>query len=248
VREELWKVLRNTRAASRSLRLYATSGVLQKLYAELAATVGLEIDEQVDVWERTLVAVDVVAPQRVLLRVATLLHAIGHPPARTRDLRGNWRYTGHERWAARKADDMMRRLKTSNADRERVVSLVAHQADLFPPDAPAAGVRRWLLHITPELVYDLFRLRIALWRAAPVARGAADLVERWRHAHAVLLQRPVLSVAGLAINGNDLRELGIPPGPDYGRILSDLLQQVIEEPELNTPEQLLALVRAGEVS
>ena len=248
VREEMWKVLRNTRAASRSLHLYATSGVLQSLYPELAATVGLETDDHVDVWERTLRAVDAIAPQRVLLRVSALLHAIGHPPARTRDLRGNWRYTGHERWAARKTEDVMRRLKTSNADRERVVSLVQHQTDLFPPDAPDAGVRRWLLHISPELVYDLFRLRIALWRAAPVARGAADLVERWRHAHAILLQHPVLSVAGLAIDGNDLRALGIPPGPEYGRILSALLERVVEEPRLNASERLLELVRTGEVS
>jgi tRNA nucleotidyltransferase/poly(A) polymerase len=248
VREELWKVLRNTRAAARALHLYSASGVLQKLFPELAATVGLEIDDHVVVWERTLRAVDAVAPRRVLLRVAALFHAIGHPPARTRDLRGNWRYTGHEQWAARKAEAVMRRLKASNADRERVVSLVRHQADLFPPDAPHAGVRRWLLHITPELVYDLFRLRIALWRAAPVARGELDLVERWRHAHAILLEHPVLSVAGLAIDGNDLRELGIPPGPEYGRILGDLLERVVEEPRLNTPEQLLDLVRTGEVS
>src|SRR5690606_1132151 len=100
-----------------------------------------------DLWTVTLGAVDSVPPHRVTLRLAALLHAVGMPPARTRDLRGGWRYTGHEVLGARKAEDVMRRLKSSNADTERVTRLVRHQADLFPPDAPAAGVRRWLRDI-----------------------------------------------------------------------------------------------------
>src|SRR5690606_1877888 len=102
-----------------------------------------------------------------------LLHGIGYPVARTRGLRGEWRFTGHEAFGARKAEDVMRRLKASNADTDRVVTLVRRQSDLFPPDAPDAVVRRWLLHVPPELVNDLFRLRIALWRADPVPRGDA---------------------------------------------------------------------------
>ncbi len=247
VREELWKVLAKTRVASRTLRLYQESGVAAQLFPELAALPGIEIEGR-DAWDRTLAAVDTVPPHRVLLRVAALLHATGVPAARTRDLSGGWRTTGHERWAARKADAVLRRLKSSNADRERVVDLVAHQADLFPPDAPSAGVRRWLLHVPPALVRDLFRLRIALWRAAPVPGGAADLVARWRHAHAVLLEHPALAVTDLAVDGNDLRDLGLPPGPEYGRILEALLQRVIDDPALNDRDRLLAILRGGEVS
>ena len=247
VREELWKVLAKTRIASRGLRLYADSGVLHKLLPELAATIGIEIGGT-DLWTLALAAVDAAAQRRVLVRVAVLLHGIGHPPARMRDLRGNWRYTGHERWAARKADDVMRRLKASNAERERIVALVGRQASLFPPDSPPAGVRRWLLHVPPPLVRDLFRVRIALWRASPVPGGNQDLTARWRSVHAVMLEQPVLSVAQLAVGGNDLRDLGIEPGPAYRRILEALLQRVIEQPELNERDRLLDLVRRGEVS
>lgn len=246
VREELWKVLALTHVASRTLQLYEKSGALAKLFPEVQATVGLELGTG-DVWELTMRAVDAVSRRNVLVRVAALLHATGYPAARTRDLRGGWRYTGHERWASHRADAILRRLRSSNADRERVVALVGFQSDLFPPDSPDSGIRRWLLHVPPQYVHDLFRLRIALCRAQPGERTGADLVERWRRVHAVLLSHPVLGVSGLAIGGRELKELGIAPGPAYGRILDGLLVRVIEDPSLNTRDQLIAIVREEEI-
>jgi tRNA nucleotidyltransferase/poly(A) polymerase len=243
VREELWKVLSKTRAASTTLRLYADAGVLSQLFPELAATVGIDVAGARDAWDISLAGVDAIPPRRTLLRVAALLHALGYPGARARDLRGGWRYTGHEAIGARHAEAVMRRLKASNVDIERVTELVRKQSDLFPPDAPPAGVRRWFLHVPPALVNDFFRLRIALWRAWPVAGGDRDLLERWRKAHAERLRHPILTLSGLAIDGHDLRDLGIEPGPRYSRILQHLLDCVIQQPALNTREQLLALVR-----
>ena len=43
--------------------------------------------------------------------------------------------------------------------------------------------------------------------------------------------------------GADLIELGMKPGPDMGRILKELLNRVLDAPELNTREQLLAIVK-----
>jgi hypothetical protein len=195
------------------------------------------------VWELSLRAVDALAVSRPLLRMAALLHAVGMPAARTRDLRGGWRYTGHESIGARKAEEIMRRLKSANVDTEWVVELVAKQSLLPPPDAPAAGLRRWLLTVPPRLVRDLYRLRIAFWRARPVEKGDRDLIERWRRIHAVLLTHPVIDTSGLAIGGQDLIELGLKPGPRLGEILRVLLDRVIEDPSLNSREQLLALAR-----
>ena len=244
VREELYKVLTRTPHASAALKLYYTSGVLEVLYPELFAVARMSddaADPQDNYWARTLAAVDAVPTSRLRLRLAALLHALGVPAARTRDLRGGWRYVGHEQFGARKAQEVLQRLKASNADIERVATLVAKQSDLFPPDAPAGGIRRWLTHVPPDLVYDLFRLRIALWRAYPAERGDADLRARWSAARRVLATQPALNVTDLAIDGGDLKLLGLQPGPRYGEILRALLDRVIDNPELNDRDTLTKL-------
>ena len=245
VRDELWKVFTKTQRASAALKLYQSTGALRVLYPELEALVGLDQGpgHPLDAWSESLAAVDAVRKHRPLLRMTALVHKIGMPLARAPDLRGGVRYTGHEIDGARMAEALMQRLKASNADTERVAELVRKQSDLFPPDAPPAGIRRWLLHVPPRLVYDLFRLRFALWRAHPVPGGMEDLRERWRKVHSVLLQHPVLETGGLAIDGADLKRLGFTPGPRFGEILRGLLDRVIEEPDLNTRETLLDIAK-----
>ena len=242
VREELWKVMTKTARPSTSLQLYAKSGVLRVLYPELADV----IDVAPDAWARAVAAVDVLPRSRPVLRVAALLHPIGMPAARTRDLRGGWRFTGHPVAAARRVEELMRRLRASNADTERVRRLVLHQEDFFPPDSPAPGIRRWLRDVGPDLVPDLLRLRIALERADAALAGrpiAADVIERVRLARRVIASRPPLAIGALAIRGEDLAELGISRGPRYGEILRALLDEVIERPELNEREALMRRVR-----
>jgi tRNA nucleotidyltransferase/poly(A) polymerase len=241
VREELMKVLARTPRASAALALYADASAMERLYPELhalAATAELK-----HAWLRTLRAVDTLPVTRPALRLAALLHAVGMPAARARDLKGGFRYTGHERAGAALAGELLRRLKASNATIEHVTALVLRQSDLFPPDSPDAVVRRWLLHVPPHLVNDLFRLRIALWRAEPLPGGDTDLAARWRHVHTVLAQRPPLSTHDLAIDGRDLKAIGLEPGPRFGEILLALLDRVIDEPALNRRDTLLAMAR-----
>ncbi|HWV56799.1 MAG TPA: hypothetical protein VNZ57_04950, partial [Longimicrobiales bacterium] len=247
VREELWKVLTNIRNASAALSLYAASGALAVLYPELDKLVGLERGggHPHDAWTESVFAVDAVSPARPLLRVACWLHAVGMPAARTRDLRGGWRFTGHEVLGARLAEAIMRRLKASNADTERVTRLVRLQSELFPPDAGGSVVRRWIHHVGEDLVYDLLRMRFALWRAAATDPDARpdDLLQRAAMVRRILQQHPPLRVGDLALDGNDLRALGLAPGPRYGEILRDLLDRVLAEPGLNNREALEEIVR-----
>jgi tRNA nucleotidyltransferase (CCA-adding enzyme) len=243
VREELFKTLGQVVRASRSLGLYRASGALAVLYPELDPLAGEPPGTEPSAWDVSLAAVDAISRTRPVLRVAALLHAVGKPPARTRDLRGGWRYTGHEVLGARKAEDVMRRLKASNAEIERVTRLVRHQPEIFSPEAPDAGVRRWLRHVGPDLVRDLFRLRFALWRAAPDGERPDDLLERWGMVRRVLRDRPPLTVAALAIGGEDLKALGLRPGPRFGEILEALLERVTEDPSLNRRPALLDVVR-----
>jgi tRNA nucleotidyltransferase (CCA-adding enzyme) len=51
-----------------------------------------------------------------------------------------------------------------------------------------------------------------------------------------------LTRADLAISGSDLQALGA-KGPQVGQVLATLLNQVLEEPALNTRERLLERAR-----
>ncbi|NJD11559.1 MAG: polynucleotide adenylyltransferase [Gemmatimonadetes bacterium] len=244
VREELFKILGKTPHASASLKLYAAAGALRHWYAELQEIVGLEaapVAAPAGVWARTLTAIDTLPVTRPIVRLAALLHAVGMPAARTSDLRGGWRYPGHEAIAAGKAEVLLRRLKCSNADIERVTRLIALQNDLFPPDAPPAVVRRWLAHVTPAYLPDLFRLRAALARAH--GEHGRDLAERCRTARRIGRGRPPLTLQDLAVNGGDLKALGLAPGPVFGEVLRALHERVLDDPNLNERERLLRIVR-----
>ncbi|HEX9106509.1 MAG TPA: CCA tRNA nucleotidyltransferase, partial [Longimicrobiales bacterium] len=244
VREELVKVLSKTACASAALSLYAASGVLAVLYPELDALVGIGASDVDDAWARSLRAVDALPATRPLLRTAALLHALGMPAARTRDLRGGWRFTGHEQRGGAMAEEIAHRLRFSNAEVERIGRLVRHQADLFPPDARSPIVRRWMRALGPDLLNDLWRLRFALWQAdAGGTTTPGDLIERWHMARAVRRQGAPLSVAELAIGGAELKELGLNPGPRFGELLRVLLERVLDDPALNTRERLLQLAR-----
>ena len=59
----------------------------------------------------------------------------------------------------------------------------------------------------------------------------------------VIAKKECFTLADLAINGNDLIEIGIPAGTEIGEILNDILSDVIDEKIENTKEILLVEVK-----
>jgi hypothetical protein len=57
-------------------------------------------------------------------------------------------------------------------------------------------------------------------------------------------QKTPLGLKDLAINGDDLQRLGIPPGRRLGEILQTLLDHVLNDPTQNSRVRLLALAQA----
>jgi tRNA nucleotidyltransferase (CCA-adding enzyme) len=241
VREELLKVL-ELRRPSAALRLYREAGVLAALYPELEACVGLPEGRGAgDVWEHLLATADAVRPHRRTLRLAALLHDIGRPPT---DDGSGAPDPRHAPVGGAMAREILRRLKSSNADTDVVSHLVAQHSPLPAADAPDPELRRWVRVVGREHLPDLFRLRFADSRA----RGgghAERLRTLWRRSRALLREQVPLAVGDLAISGAELRLLGLPPGPIYGEILRELLERVTEEPALNQRETLIEMVRTG---
>jgi hypothetical protein len=57
----------------------------------------------------------------------------------------------------------------------------------------------------------------------------------------VLAQSRALSLGDLAVSGRDLLGIGIAQGPRIGIILKELLETVVDDPEMNTREKLLEI-------
>jgi hypothetical protein len=92
-------------------------------------------------------------------------------------------------------------------------------------------------------VLRLAAARFAAERAAGVrAPSAAAMRTLYREALRTAFRDPV-EIGDLAIDGDDLRAAGIPPGPTLGRILARLLDEVLDDPERNTREWLMERAR-----
>ena len=59
----------------------------------------------------------------------------------------------------------------------------------------------------------------------------------------ILDKKQCVSLKELALTGNDLIAFGIPKGREIGKILNELLEEVIATPEHNTKEYLTQLVK-----
>lgn len=221
VREELWKVL-GDRRPSEALRLYGEVGALEPWYPEVRKAAAEDPR-----WEANLGAVDAIPAHRRLLRLVRWIVPIGEE--------GELR--------ARRGERLLRRLKSPNAAIRRASHLLRHYQPLPSPVDSAATLREWLSEVGEEAVRDVFRLHAADARGSGATEKARYLVATWRRIHGELLSSPPLTLGDLAVDGNDLVELGVRQGPEVGIILDELHARVLEEPEANDRETLLELAR-----
>lgn len=142
-------------------------------------------------------------------------------------------------------------LKSSRAELNAVSALVDQWARVGPEiasvlqseNAPTdAQVRRWVASIGRLQVGPFMRLASGVWLAALAMGGAAPSSSRVRSLYRRMLAtalRDPIDLGALAVDGDDLRRSGIPPGPGLGKILQALLADVVEDPARNTTDWLL---------
>jgi len=175
-----------------------------------------------------------------------LFHDVGKPLTRA-EKDGDFTFYNHQFESARLTEAAMARLRFSNEMTERVVHLVRNHMFDYRTEWTDATVRRFVRTVGPENVADLFDLRIADNIGNGTKTGfphyLGELTDRIMN---VIEAQEALSVRDLKIDGNDvMRELGYPPGPEVGRILERILEEVIENPALNDRKSLLKRLQQG---
>lgn len=199
-----------------------------------------------DVGHHTLKVMEAV-PATTVLRYAALLHDVGKPKCKTTDETGVDHFYGHQELSAKMARTTLRRLKLDNDTIDQVCRLVKNHDYGLSGDGPGMkSFRRFVAQLGAEHFADFLEIR----KGDMAGQSAYHLEQRRQviaHMEAmyaeIIEQKQCLKLSELAIGGKDLIAIGVKPGPDMGRILKALLDRVLEEPELNTREQLLAIVK-----
>ncbi len=246
VREEWLKTMK-ARAPSRAFEVMRRTGILEVTYPELLEQVGCEQNQwhAYDVWDHTMRVLDE-SEGDPFERVAALLHDVAKPRTRARsDETGDWTFYHHERVGADMADRWLRDYRFSNQERELIVALVRHHLICYGSEWTDAAVRRFIKRVGPDRVEPLLRLgeADALGKGRNVEQELAALKELRGRIDEQVEQGGALTTQDLAIDGNDvMQHLEGGAGPVVGQVLRELLEQVIEDPSLNTRDKLMPIV------
>jgi tRNA nucleotidyltransferase (CCA-adding enzyme) len=225
VKQELDKTMEQVACPSAALEMWRDTGAFHALIPQLD-----------DVPREALLVPDFLAkpglprrPGRRMLRYAGLLSSL----------------------PADAVTKLMTALRSSRQEIQNVSLLVGrwHAIETDMTDALVtrrpiedAAIRRWAAAIGRLRIASFMRLASAVWSAQRAAnRSAPDPVSIrpiYRRLVASALRDPI-DLGSLAVDGDDLRRAGIPPGPRLGSILNALLGSVLEDPMRNTPEWLL---------
>ena len=193
-----------------------------------------------DVWGHTALAVESACPDE-LVRLCMFFHDCGKPSVFSLDPEtGLGRFLDHPKAGAVLAEELLRRLRCDNDTRRRVTELIANHQML---DGHSRRViRRLLSRLGEEDMRRLIEVLRADARAhtpETCAKRLARADEDERILNELLSENACLHVKDLAVDGVDLKALGLTPGPAMGRLLSGLLEEVMDEKLPNQREALL---------
>lgn len=167
------------------------------------------------------------------LCMTMLLHDIAKPVCYTVDESGTGHFYSHAEKSAELADTILRRLKFSNEERERIVLLIQNHDRQFEPTVRCAN--RLLAALGPVNAQLLMAVRFADLYAHGVDYNKFGAMNAMRKAEitylylaVALLEKRKFSVHDLLINGRDLIEMGYTPGPLFSSCLNYLFDKVVD--------------------
>lgn len=222
--------------------------VLGAVFPELLAMKGFEQHNEYhryDVLEhcvRAMEAVRTTPENNTYMRMAALFHDVGKPLTYSQEDCGRGHFYGHASRGAEVMEKIMERMKADRWLTDRMVSLVRHHDLIFEKDERL--LKRWMRRFTPEGLSEILEIKLA----DNIATGnmSEELGDKFREIREmieeILRQEDCFSLKDLAVDGKDVMEAGVSRGPEVGRILDELLDDVIDGRVANERKTLLAQI------
>jgi len=251
IRDEFCRIL-NTKDLMPGIIILQKIGALKQFLPELEEGIGIKQngDHIYEVWEHTLRVAQHAADRDwpLHVRLSALFHDIGKPRTRKwSDEKKDWTFYGHDVVGAKMTRKLMERMRFTRNITETVEKLVRNHMFFSDIDKiTLSAVRRIIRNVGRENVWDLMKVRNCDRIGMGRPKESPYRLRKYESMIEEALRDPT-SVKMLKIKGeNVLRETSLAPGPKIGYILHALLEEVLDNPELNTEETLTA--RAKELA
>jgi tRNA nucleotidyltransferase (CCA-adding enzyme) len=246
IRDEITKLLMTDTAAD-GINTLQELGLLKHVFPELVEGVGIGQNKHhvFTVFEHNLKSLEYAAKKNFPLdiRIASLLHDVGKP--RTKKGNGyNSTFYGHQVVGERMALKMLDTLRFPKNLTEKAALLIREHMFVYDPETVTlSGVRRLIARVGKDNMDDLIKLREADRIGSGVPKAQPYRL-RYLQAMVEKVQKDPVHPKMLLVKGDEVMKiLAIPPGPKVGKILAVLLEEVLDNPKLNTKPILTERVK-----
>lgn len=247
IRDELLKIL-GTENPYDGIVLLDEVGILKYIFPELEEGKGISQarpgrHHTEDVFTHNILSLKFCPSTDSIVRLATLIHDVGKPYVAAKDEEGHIIFYNHEVKGAILSKEISERLRLSKKQKDKIYTLIRWHMFTVDTALTDSAIRRFIRRVGVENVADMMDLRIG-----DRLGGGTQVAESWRlkkFKERITEQlNPPFSINDLAIDGNDImKELGLKPGPEVGKILKTLFDEVDEDLSKNTREYLLGRIK-----
>ncbi len=232
IRDELFKILSSNNPAEGVLFLRNT-GLLTFILPELDVCFVIpqkspKRHHVYDVGTHMVMSVKSCPSKDLITRLATLLHDIGKAETFRRDEKtGLITFYNHEVVGTKLVEKIADRLKLSNKQKDKLVSLVKYHQFTVSELQTDKAVRRFIRELGKENLQNMLDLRVGD-RIGSGAKPTSWRLELFKK-RLTEVQKEPFKVTDLKIDGNDVMKiLKIKPGIEVGKILHSIFNDVVQ--------------------
>lgn len=243
VRDEFIRILMSN-SPKQGIETLDELGLLKHIVPELVKAKDVKQNQAhaYDVWEHLLRTLQHAADKEwpIDIRLSALFHDISKPETKRFSHETNQiTFYGHEVVGSRVTKKILERMKFPTKTIDKVTKMVRwHMFFSDTETITLSAVRRMISNVGRENIWDLINIRICDRIGTGRPKENPYRLRKYKSMVEEALVDPV-SVGMLKTDGKRLMEVThVTPGPKIGYILNALLEEVLEDPKLNTAEYL----------